>query len=188
MDLVNPKTKARKSKKGEPGEDTPSAGQINGHDVPKKPDRMPSEDDPGFRANGGKVLALAKKYADGGSVISHGLVHGDTPGRADALDVEVPNGAYILSADVVSALGDGNTMAGSKRFREQSPAPHAGYKDGGTVPIMISDGEEVVHPAVVMAYGAGDLQQGHRILDAFSKKIRQENIAKLKSLPPPATS
>lgn len=179
-----PAAKAEKAEKADDG----VAGYVGGQPVPKKPDRMPTEDDPGMRARGGGVRDLVARYANGGAVIHHGLVEGDTPGRADAKPVEVPNGAYVLPADVVSALGEGNTLAGSKKFREASPKPWPSYKDGGTVPILISDGEEVVHPSVVMAFGRGDIDQGHRVIDGIVKRVRADHIKKLQSLPPPANS
>ncbi len=189
MDLVNAKTKAKRSKKSEPDDDLPSAGKLNGQDVPKKPDRVLTEEDFKGRADGGRVLALARRYADGGSVIAHGLVPGATPGRADALDVEVPNGAYVLPADVVSAMGEGNTAAGAEAWKQILPPTQGdAYANGGTIPIMISDGEIVVNPDQVAQIGGGDLQHGHRILDQAVRKVRADHIAKLQSLPPPAKS
>lgn len=43
-----------------------------------------------------------------------GLLSGATPGRADQLLATAPSGAYVLPADVISHLGEGNTLAGAK--------------------------------------------------------------------------
>lgn len=43
-----------------------------------------------------------------------GLFPGAGSGRADTMKATVPAGTYIIPADVVSAIGDGNTMAGAK--------------------------------------------------------------------------
>lgn len=43
-----------------------------------------------------------------------GLLSGSTPGRSDQLMATAPSGAYVLPADVVSSLGEGNTLAGAK--------------------------------------------------------------------------
>src|ERR1700722_9626996 len=43
-----------------------------------------------------------------------GPLHSTVAGRTDHLPSNVPNGAYVLPADIVSAMGEGNTMAGFK--------------------------------------------------------------------------
>lgn len=43
-----------------------------------------------------------------------GLINSVVPGRTDRLNVHVPSDTYILPADVVSALGEGNTFAGAR--------------------------------------------------------------------------
>lgn len=53
-----------------------------------------------------------------------GLIHSSVPGRTDKLNVNVPSDSYILPADVVSALGEGNTFAGAQTLdRVFSGAP-----------------------------------------------------------------
>jgi hypothetical protein len=44
------------------------------------------------------------------------LITAATPGRTDRIRQSVKPGSYIVPADVVSALGQGNTMAGAKMF------------------------------------------------------------------------
>jgi hypothetical protein len=129
-----------------------------------------------------------------------GALTGPTPGRADALATHVPNGAHVLPADTVSAIGQGNTMAGFKKL--SSAFPHsvghpfgmrgrpAGFADGGAadrdlVPVNLSDGEFWVHPHDVQALGAGDRDKGHRILDNFILHVRKRNINQLQKLPGP---
>lgn len=43
-----------------------------------------------------------------------GLLHGSTPGRADSVKTQAPPGSYIIPADVVAGLGEGNTLAGAR--------------------------------------------------------------------------
>lgn len=43
-----------------------------------------------------------------------GFLHGSTPGRADSVNTTAPGGAYVLPADVVSGLGEGNSLAGAR--------------------------------------------------------------------------
>lgn len=44
---------------------------------------------------------------------SGGLINSAVPGRTDQHNLDVPAGSYVLPADVVSGLGEGNTMAGA---------------------------------------------------------------------------
>jgi len=134
--------------------------------------------------SGGAVLDKARQYANGG-VVTHGLVRGDTGGRTDALDVDVPNRSFVLPADVVSALGEGNTDAGAAAWAKILP-PTKGMADGGVVPIRISHGEIVVNPDQVAALGGGNHAQGFRVLEHAVKKVRSDNIKHLSKLPGPA--
>ena len=58
-----------------------------------------------------------------------GPIHSSVAGRTDHLPMEVPEGAYVLPADIVSALGEGNTMAGFKVAKSLFDAP--GYTAPG---------------------------------------------------------
>ncbi len=180
--------KSKTPTKVEPEDDV--AGFLEGKAVPKKPDPVLTEDTFKGRARGGEVLDMARRYANGGSVLPPGLVAGNTPGRADALDVAVPNGAYIIPADCVSGIkgADNNTEAGAEIWKQILPKPTQGYAAGGPVDIKISHGEIVVGPDQVAALGGGDIQKGHRIMDALIHRVREENINHLASLPPPAKS
>lgn len=42
-----------------------------------------------------------------------GMILGGAGGRTDVHNINVPSGAYVIPADVVSGLGEGSTMAGS---------------------------------------------------------------------------
>ena len=145
-----------------------------------------------------------------------GVLAGGTLGRQDSIRTTALGGAYVLPADVVSALGEGNSLAGARVLDEilssgpyGTPMPRAGrgmgaprpprpatesdakggpVHDGGIVPVALSDGEYVVQPRHVMAIGGGDLKRGHKALDAFVKHIRAKHIETLKKLPGPVKS
>jgi 8-oxo-dGTP pyrophosphatase MutT (NUDIX family) len=53
------------------------------------------------------------------------------------------------------------------------------------VPIVAAGGEWVISPHHVVDIGAGDIDRGHRVLDSFVKRRRQELIAELQRLPGP---
>ena len=63
-------------------------------------------------------------YAEGGDTgkVHHGPIPSPVAGRTDHLPMHVSSGSYVLPADIVSALGDGNTDAGAAKLdqmREQ---------------------------------------------------------------------
>ena len=141
-----------------------------------------------------------------------GPIHSSVAGRTDHLPMEVPEGAYVLPADIISALGEGNTMAGFKVVKSLfdvpdvtkgvpgvrapglsgSPgAPVEGMPhkaDGGStssVKIIAAGGEHVISPEAVARIGKGNLDDGHQILDHFVKQVRAGTIKKLSRLPGP---
>lgn len=48
------------------------------------------------------------------SKVHVGPIHSPVAGRTDHLPMHVPSGAYVIPADIISAMGEGNTMAGFK--------------------------------------------------------------------------
>jgi hypothetical protein len=130
----------------------------------------------------------------GGSKLAtgSGLVPGNTPGRADAIQTQVPQGAYVIPADVVSGVGQGNTQAGGKRITEMLGAqfkPQAqGFANGGRVQmanVRQSGGEYVVHPMHCAHLGGGDVKAGHRELDTMCANVRQAVARHARNAPPP---
>lgn len=145
------------------------------------------------------------------SQMAQGYLHGSTLGRADALTTTAPGGSYVIPADVIAGLGEGNNLAGARIMQEaissgpwgtphvrmghgaNLPHPHAqadakggGVQAGaGAVPVRLSHGEFVITPEQVTAIGGGDLKHGHKVLDHFVETRRAKDIKKLKSLPGP---
>lgn len=83
------------------------------------------------------ALNVARKArASGGQVtnVFTGPIHSAVGGRTDHLPMHVPSGSYVIPADIVSAYGEGNTMAGFKILRrlfggqpyDKSPTPYQG--------------------------------------------------------------
>jgi hypothetical protein len=120
-----------------------------------------------------------------------GPIHSPVAGRTDHLPMHVPSGSYVIPADIVSAMGEGNTMAGFKVVRQMLkglPGVQA-FADGGwtgeLVPIVAAGGEYVITPQEVEAIGQDDLDRGHKALDSFIKKMRAKTVQTLKNLPGP---
>jgi hypothetical protein len=132
-----------------------------------------------------------------------GPIHSPVAGRTDHLPIHVPSGSYVIPADIISAMGEGNTMAGFKvantifsRVPNMQGLPGASAElgiphkaEGGPidppVPIVAAGGEYVIHPDDVVGIGEGNLDEGHKILDAFVKKMRAKTVETLKKLPGP---
>jgi hypothetical protein len=156
----------------------------------------------GLYASGGKA------FAEGGPATTKvhvGPIHSPVAGRTDHLPMHVPSGAYVIPADIISAMGEGNTMAGFKVANTifsklpymgglpgedaQLGLPAKGKAAGGSieeaVPIVAAGGEYVVSPDEVRRIGEGDLDRGHQELDLFIKLMREKTIKTLKTLPGP---
>lgn len=115
-----------------------------------------------------------------------GPIHSAVAGRTDHLPINVPSGAYVIPADIVSAIGEGNSMAGFKILNRVFGVQTLG--DESPVEIVAAGGEYVIAPNAVAGVGGGDLQKGHSVLDDFVKSARAETIKTLKKLPPPKTN
>jgi len=146
------------------------------------------------------ALNTARHSRAGGGAVHTGPIHASVPGRTDRLPIHVPSGSYVIPADVVSGIGEGNTSAGmrildhifspSGRYGERTGSIYA-LRTGGSImrkptPAMVAGGEYVVNPDVVEMIGKGNLEKGHDILDLFVKAQRQKLVKTLKKLPEPA--
>ena len=155
------------------------------------------------RGPGGRPLR-----ASGGEVsenVHTGPIHSPVAGRTDHLPMHVPSGSYVIPADIVSAMGEGNTMAGFKHLRRmfsgnpykqgsipygQNEGPYGEPVErahGGKTPVAIvaAGGEHVLTPEEVMFAGGGDMEMGHRVLDEFVKRMRANTVKTLQKLPGP---
>lgn len=141
------------------------------------------------RATGGP-LKMPKPPKPTASSVHLGPIHSPVAGRTDHLPMHVPSGSYVIPADIVSSLGEGNTMAGYRAVKMMfKGAPYGSYAAGGgvgePVPIVAAGGEYVLSPDEVIWAGGGDLDAGHRALDKWITDTRKELINTLKKLPGP---
>jgi hypothetical protein len=123
--------------------------------------------------------------AEGGSVakIHVGPIHSAVAGRTDHLPINVPSGAYVIPADIVSAMGEGNTMAGFQILNDMLGIQKLNNEPG--TEIVAAGGEYVISPETCLKVGGGDIDRGHRILDDFVKKYRASTVKTLQKLPGP---
>lgn len=149
----------------------------------------------------GLIPGLLGRSARNEEIRSSGLLRSPVAGRTDRLPIGVHSNSYVIPADVVSGLGQGNTISGGHlldhMFGGMKPlktghtipkAPKSMMSKGGAagqVPIMAAGGEYIVHPDVVAHLGDGNHRKGHRILDGLVKNVRSHTIRTLKNLPSP---
>jgi hypothetical protein len=122
-----------------------------------------------------------------------GAIRSAVAGRTDHLPMHVPSGSYVIPADIVSAMGEGNTEAGfgilNASLQKYGISPQTYAKGGAAadpkVPIVAAGGEYVIPPEVVTEIGRGDIDVGHQELDDFVKKTRRQLIKTLQKLPGP---
>lgn len=134
------------------------------------------------------ALSTARQSrATGGAVAERmhvGPIHSPVAGRTDHLPMHVASGSYVIPADIISAMGEGNTMAGF-RVANALFAGRLANKDDSAVPIVAAGGEYVIAPSVVARVGGGDMEVGHANLDEFVKTMRANTVKTLKALPGP---
>lgn len=146
-----------------------------------------------------KAVSLAKKIAApepatpiGGATKLHtGAIKAPVAGRTDHLPMHVPSGSYVIPADIISAIGEGNTAHGFDiidymvKQRMASGGDVENMDAADPVAIVAAGGEYVIPPDAVRGFGDGDLDTGHKALDEWVKSERANTIATLKKLPPP---
>ena len=120
--------------------------------------------------------------------IAHvGPIHSPVSGRTDHLPMHVMSGSYVIPADIISAMGEGNTMSGFKQMNwmlKDAPQP-PNQLPIGDVPIVAAGGEYVITPDQVKWAGDNDLDMGHTVLDDFVVQQRAKTVKTLKNLPGP---
>ena len=100
--------------------------------------------------------------ADGGEITTEkvhvGPIHSSVAGRTDHLPIHVPSGSYVIPADIISSLGEGNTMAGFKVAQSIfSATPDGEKKLGQSLPYV---GGGMPYEASGGPYGEGGLPYG----------------------------
>jgi hypothetical protein len=169
-----------------------------------------------FMAHGKAIEAALRRacYARGGSPAmggggtTHGFLASDVPGRTDKLPISVKGGAYVLPADHVAGIGQGNSLAGAaiiNRIFKMGPygtspssitpskankwrTARTGRAEGGateTPTDIIAAGGEIVIPPEAIIERFGDLDKGHAALDKWILSTRKQHIKTLRNLKPP---
>lgn len=106
------------------------------------------------------------QYADGGAADDNvpgqgfdleplpqsGLLHSAVAGRTDHINTKVPSGGYVVPADLVSGIGEGNTLAGARTLHEtmKGTGPY-----GVPIPKLKQEHTMPRPPAAARAAGGG---------------------------------
>ena len=143
-----------------------------------------------------KAVRLAKKTdpkpvtpAGGATILHTGAIKAPVAGRTDHLPVHVPSNSYVIPADIVSAIGEGNTEHGfdiiDHMLKERTGGKPPMFPAGNPVAVVVAGGEYVIPPEGVASFGNGDINAGHKALDDWVKSERASTIKTLQNLPPP---
>lgn len=146
-----------------------------------------------------------------------GLIMSPIGGRSDHLPMHLGSGSYVIPADVMSGIGQGNTMAGGHTFDQMIhggpygtlPMPKLGgtmakprgmprmvaarhFARGGRmrgrVPVIVAGGERIVSPDEVARLSGGDIKKGHAMLDRWVVDARKHILKHTAKLPGPVKS
>lgn len=155
-----------------------------------------------------------RREAAGAGHAPSGLLGGKTGGRTDVLPIAVAAGSHVIPSDILSGLGDGNSESGAHimdmithslpygiqggkggkggigipkppRMAKISRGGEPQDKGEERVPIIAAAGEKILSPDEVKAWGNGDLDHGHKVLNHFIMHMRKKTIEDLKGLKPP---
>ena len=141
-------------------------------------------------ASGGASGADAP-YADASELaelLHTGPIKSHVKGRTDHIAMTVPSGAYVVPADVISGMGQGNSDAGHLALAQRFGLTPGRYARGGGIKIMAAGGEHVIGPDDVRRIGGGNLDRGHEKLDKFVVEERKKLVNTLRKLPGPKKS
>jgi hypothetical protein len=202
-----------------PTTDNPIAAGL-GYNTVTDPGNMKFKELPEQFRDGGAMMRAKRGYATGGGslqtpwyertaardIYHAGLINSPVPGRTDKINMKVKAGSYVVPADIVSGMGQGNTLAGSKKisgmFGSANPLTVAGHfhprplktpgispglargGDAPGVPIVAAGGEHVITPEqLISKYGS--LDKGHEIWDKKVVADRKRHRRQLANLPGP---
>ena len=150
------------------------------------------------------ALSVARKHREsGGSTVTRfhvGPIHASVSGRTDHLPMTVESGSYVLPADIVSAGGEGNTLAGFKVLRRTfggepyggGQSPYGQSEGVYGLPVAYAKGGRVKAAGVLFrdpdgkvllmhrtdgqgwAFPGGGIEKGERPEQAARREVREE--------------
>lgn len=114
----------------------------------------------GYRQGG----AIKPHYADGGEIKGPGT------GTSDSIATRMQPGSYVLSADVVRAIG---TKKVDDLIEKSGVRPgRGGMADGGGVAVRVSNGEAEIPPETVQYYGEDFF---NKLQQKYHRPVREDS-------------
>lgn len=105
----------------------PESQAKTGVDYPALAEQFESMTGPRTTKAEGGSLSVPKVH---GPKLHVGPINSAVAGRTDHLPIHVPSGAYVIPADIISSMGEGNTIAGFRHMRRIfGGTPYAGGKE-----------------------------------------------------------
>lgn len=171
----------RRKGKDHVGEWALPAGGIEKGETPEQAARRETEEEAGYSHEGG-LSPFMHSERDG--VVFDTFLAQSTDKFKPELNDEHDGAVWIKPSEAEKNLPlHPGVRAALKKLTRRTGKAHGGETSG--VPIVAAGGEWVVTPGQVEQVGAGDMDKGHRVLDAFVKHIRKEHIEKLQKMPGP---
>jgi len=116
-----------------------------------------------------------------------GLGEGNTQAGSAIIDKMMNSLPYDVEK-LGAAHGGAHSGRLPSAYQEPTPNVNSGFAGGGRpshTKIIAASGEYLVPPAKVAALGGGDMDKGHKIIDAFIMKVRNKTKKELRKLKPP---
>lgn len=145
--------------KGKPWQHRAEGGDVvvralhHAHDMAQK--RVP-RDAGGY--NPPNIPYTERADIRGETALPSGLIHSSVAGRTDQLPMSPAAGSYVLPADVVSGIGEGNTMAGAAiidKYLHSQPY--------GIQPAQQHGGHSIPHPPAPYREHNGGFRAGGKV-------------------------
>jgi hypothetical protein len=139
---------------------------------------------------GGMGASYASKNAPAAAPAAGGVQPASAPAAGQSFwSKAAPILGTMIAGPVGGMIGSGfqrkeNGQTGFQNLIGQITGKAGGGATEG-IPIVAAGGEYVIPPEDVVHIGGGDLDHGHKVLDAFVKKMRQKTIKTLQNLPGP---
>lgn len=171
----------RRSKAGDAhkGEWSLPAGHIEKGETPEAAARREAQEETGYEHEGGlsPFMHRSAENVDFTTYLAHSEEFRPT------LNDEHDKAEWVDLDEAAKLPLHPGVRAALEKLKARAHKAVGGGASG--VPIVAAGGEWVISPEQVKRVGNGDIDVGHRVLDAFVKKVRNELIGTLQKLPGP---
>jgi 8-oxo-dGTP pyrophosphatase MutT (NUDIX family) len=165
---------------GHKGEWAFPAGGVKPNETADKAAHRETREETGHDHDGGLAPFM---HSDSHNVdFTTYLAHADSPFKVK-LNHEHDRAEWVDLDEAQKLPLHPGARAALDKLAQRTGKARGGEASG--VPIVAAGGEYVIHPEQVRAIGHGDIDMGHRVLDSFVRKVRQELIGTLSKLPGP---